>query len=159
MLGLLCGCSTSRVLSPNPPPAGAAQSEAFHLIVARPPGNFGWAVRLIVKLDGKNVALLKNGGHVELDLTPGNYVLSSAPGKIVGRSFPPAVTQISGRPGETKCFYYEMTFGPSMGSYFVNNSGIEIKYMTTAPEKAEWEERDPKNPERQSLAWGHQKTK
>lgn len=150
--GIACGCSTSIKGNFHPPVAGASKNEMFHLIVGRSPANFGWAVRLTVQMDGKTIAQIKNGDHIQLDLPPGDYVLTTKRGRIVGRSFPVATRRISGQAGETKCFSYMMTFGPRISSYFVYNTGWQINDMTLVPDTAEWEERDPHNPNRPRFA-------
>jgi hypothetical protein len=88
-------------------------SESFSLVLVRPsdPG----MVRLPVNIDNHKVKL-KRGSFLALELSPGMHSISARHGYLLGHDFPPASTNVSGSPGESRYFLYVMQY--SMFSIF-----------------------------------------
>ncbi len=131
---VICGCSTT-----SHPCESTVGNQPFHLVLVRPFSDSGWAVRLPVQLDGKDIAKLKNGSYMELTLQPGTYALSSRRGALFGHDFPLATTTVTGVAGERRFLAYVMEYGPKIVSYPVA-PGVDMKGVTAQPFKAEWQE-------------------
>lgn len=137
----VCGCASSSQIGVRSP-----DGHSFHLVLMRPRRDAGWAFRLPIKLDGKEVAKIKNGDHVDLVLKPGTYALSTGGGRVVGH-FAQASATITGAAGERKIFSYTPIYDMAYGGYEVGSGGITytVPMNTLVVREAKWREITPED--------------
>jgi hypothetical protein len=115
---------------------GKKNLESFSLVLVRPsdPG----LVRLPVKIDDHKIKL-KRGSFLALELSPGMHSISAKHGYLLGHDFPPASTNVSGSPGESRYFLYVMQY--SMFSIFPpTDPTFYSEVVMRKPYQAAWNE-------------------
>lgn len=80
-----------------------------------------------VTLDGKDVGQLYNASYLQLQLAPGNYLLSVSPGPLTKSS----ELQVRVEEGKSKFFQYDFVTGPLYNVFFLGSS-IQSRESTVA---------------------------